>query len=84
MEKAFIFGKRDDDFEEFVSLDDVSTVRPLPDGRYTVSLHSSSHTYSVRDLQQRYSFREIEEWSRRKFLSWTNWRGENGGAPRVQ
>ena len=83
MEKAFIFGKRDDDFEEFVSLDDVSTVRPLPDGRYTVSLRSASHTYSVRDLQQRYSFREIEEWSRRKFLSWTNWRGENGGAPRA-
>ena len=36
MEKTFIFGKRDDDFEEFVSLDDVSIVRPMPDGRYTV------------------------------------------------
>ena len=83
MEKAFIFGKRDDDVEEFVSLDDVSTVRPMPDGRYTVSLRSSGHTYSVRDLQQRYSFREIEEWSRGKFLGWTNWRGENGGAPRA-
>ena len=83
MEKAFIFGKRDDDVEEFVSLDDVSAVRPLPDGKYMVSLRSSCHTYSVRDLQQRYSFQEIEEWSRRKFLGWTNWRGENGGAPRA-
>ena len=83
MEKAFIFGKRDDDVEEFVSLDDVSAVRPLPDGRYSVSLRSSGHKYSVGDFQQRYSFLEIEEWSRRKFLVWTNWRGENGGAPRA-
>lgn len=76
MEKAFIFGKRDDSLEEFVSLDEVSTVEPLPNGEYTVSLRSSSHTYSVKDFQQ-YSFREIEEWSRKKFLSWTNWRGGN-------
>lgn len=76
MEKKFIFGKREDDFEEFVSLDEVSAVRPLPSGGYTVSLRCSGHTYSVRDFQQ-YSFREIEEWSRRKFLGWTNWQGGN-------
>lgn len=32
MEKAFIFGKRDDDAEEFVSLDEVSAVRPKAEG----------------------------------------------------
>ena len=77
MEKAFIFGKREDDFEEFVSLDEVSAVRPLPSGGYTVSLrfpgHTyfvegfSGHTYFVKDFR-RYSVQEIEEWSRRKFL----------------
>lgn len=82
MEKTFIFGKRDDDFEEFVSLDDVSAVRPLLNG-YTVSLRSSGHTYFVRDFQ-RYSFLEIEGWSRKKFLSWTNWQGESRGAPGAQ
>lgn len=83
MEKTFIFGKREDDFEEFVSLEEVSAVRPLPNGGYTVSLRSSSHTYFVRDFQ-RYSFPEIEEWSRKKFLSWTNWRGGNRGAAGAQ
>lgn len=74
MEKAFILGKREDDFKEFVSLDEVSAVRPLPNGGYTVSLRFSGHTYSVRDFQ-RYSVDEIEEWSRRKFLGRTDWRG---------
>ena len=78
MEKAFIFGKREDDFEEFVSLEEVSAVRPLPNGGYTISLRCSGHTYFVRDFH-RYSFREIEEWSRKKFLGWTNWQGENRG-----
>ena len=81
MEKAFIFGKREDDFEEFVSLDEVSAVRPQPDGAYAVSLRSSGHTYSVRDFR-RYSFREIEEWSRKRFLGWTGRR--DWGAPRAQ
>lgn len=79
MEKAFIFGKREDDFEEFVSLEEVSAVRPLPNGGYTISLRCSNHTYFVRDFQ-RYSFQAIEEWSRKKFLGWTNWQGENRGA----
>ena len=79
MEKTFIFGKREDDFEEFVSLDEVSAVRPLPNGGYTISLRFSGHTYSVKDFQQ-YSFREIEEWSRKRFLGWTSWQGENRGA----
>ena len=83
MGKAFIFGKREDDFEEFVSLDEVSAVRPLPNGGYAVSLRSSVHKYFVEDFQ-RYSFREIEEWSRRKFLGWTDWQGENGGVASVQ
>ena len=83
MEKTFIFGKRDDDFEEFVSLDEVSAVRPLPNGGYTVSLRSSGHTYSVGDFQ-RYSFREIEEWTRKRFLGWTDWRGENRGVACAQ
>ena len=83
MEKTFIFGKREDDFEEFVSLDEVSAVRPLPSGGYAVSLRCSGHTYSVRDFR-RYSFREIEEWSRKKFLGWTNWQGGNQGAQRAQ
>lgn len=83
MEKAFIFGKREDDFEEFVSLDEMSAVRPLPTGGYAVSLRCSGHTYFVKDFR-RYSFREIEEWSRKKFLSWTDWRGENRGAACAQ
>lgn len=83
MEKTFIFGKREDDFEEFVSLDEVSAVRPLPNGWYTVSLRFSGHTYSVKDFR-RYSFREIEEWSRKKFLGWTNWQGGNRGAGGAQ
>ena len=83
MEKTFIFGKREDDFEEFVSLDEVSAVRPLPNGGYTISLRFSGHTYSVKDFQQ-YSFREIEEWSRKRFLGWTNWQGENRGAACAQ
>lgn len=83
MEKTFIFGKREDDFEEFVSLDEVSAVRPLPNGGYTISLRFSGHTYSVKDFQ-RYSFQEIEEWSRKRFLGWTSWQGENRGALRAQ
>lgn len=79
MEKMFIFGKREDDFEEFISLDEVSAIRPLPNGGYTVSLRFSSHTYFVRDFQ-RYSVYGIEEWSRKKFLGWTNWQGVNQGA----
>lgn len=76
MEKMFIFGKREDDFEEFVSLDEVSAVRPLPNGGYAVSLRSSGHTYFVKDFR-RYSFREIEEWSHGKFFGGTGWQGEN-------
>lgn len=83
MEKTFIFGKREDDVEKFVSWGEVSTIRPLPNGGYEVSLRRSGHTYSVKDFQ-RYSFREIEEWSRKRFLGWTNWRGENRGAACVQ
>lgn len=83
MEKAFIFGKREDDFEEFVSLDEVSAVRPLPSGGYTVSLRFSSHTYSVQDFR-RYSVQEIEDWSRRKFFGWTNWQGGSRGLAGAQ
>ena len=71
MEKTFILGKREDDFEEFVSLDEVSAIRPLPNGGYTVSLRFSSHTYFVKDFQ-RYFVQEIEEWSRKKFLGRMN------------
>lgn len=76
MEKAFIFGKREDDFEEFISLEEVSAVRPLPNGGYTISLRCSGHTYFVKDFQ-RYSAQAIEEWSRKKFLGWTDWQGGN-------
>lgn len=79
MENTFIFGKREDDVEEFVSRGEVSTIQPLPNGGYTVSLRSSGHTYFVRDFQQ-FSVQDIEAWSRRKFLGWTNWQGENRGA----
>lgn len=79
MENTFIFGKREDDVEEFVSWGEVSTIQPLPNGGYKVSLRCSDHhTYFVRDFQ-RYSVQDIEAWSRKKFLSWTNWQGENRG-----
>ena len=48
-----------------------------------ISLRFSGHTYFVKDFR-RYSFQEIEEWSRKRFLGWTNWQGENRGALRAQ